>query len=293
MEAAFGVKRCDSEHDGTTETGPLTQSTDESEDISGGAVSDEDQDLRADECDGLAGATTANSGVGCSLADEQVDEKSAWSNDCTGGVSKYRLLDVVEEYVLFRALWHVAAALMTVALRKMNMASLGVEWAKAVGNIALEIKKRYQNKAAYICCVMTIGVAVSVHGSSFMEATDHLPMDVTGTCTLERTVHFAVSVNDNSLKVNTNTSGSDMDYMALYVPIAPIAESTPVTLCSPSPRPTSTGITSSRRQRHSRLSALALRRLQAQKGVAQGIDAIVEAGHKMAGEDSSKGGNKS
>ena len=222
MEAAFGVKRCDSEHDGTTETGPLTQSTDESEDISGG-VSDEEKDLRADECDGLAGATTSNSGVGCSLADEQVDEKSAWSNDCTGGVSKYRLLDVVEEYVLFRALWHVAAALMTVALRKMNMASLGVEWAKAVGNIALEIKKRHQNKAAYIGCVMTIGVAVSVHGSSFMEATDHLPLDVTGTCTLERTVHFAVSVNDNSLKVNTNTSGSDMDYMALYVPIAPIA----------------------------------------------------------------------
>ena len=47
------------------ETGPLTQSTDESEDISGGAESDEDQDLRADESDGLADAT-------CSLADEQM-----------------------------------------------------------------------------------------------------------------------------------------------------------------------------------------------------------------------------
>ena len=84
---------------------------------------------------------------------------------------------------------------------------MGLDWAKTVGDIALEIKKRYQNKAAYIGCVMTIGVAVIVHGSSFMETTDHLPMEVTGTCTLESTVHFAVSVNDSSLKENTDNFG--------------------------------------------------------------------------------------
>ena len=88
MEAAFGAKRCDPEYDGTTETGSLTQSTDESEDISGGAESDEDQDFRTNESDGLADATTAPSGVGCSSADEQVDEKSAWSDDCIGGVEQ-------------------------------------------------------------------------------------------------------------------------------------------------------------------------------------------------------------
>ena len=123
MEAAFNVKQSDFEYDRMAETGPLTQPTDESEDISDGAESDEDQDLRAGESDGLADATTAPLGVGCSLADEQADLKSAWSDDCTGGVSKYRILDIVEEHVLFRALRHVAAALMTVAVRK-NMASL-------------------------------------------------------------------------------------------------------------------------------------------------------------------------
>ena len=92
MEAAFGVKQSDFEYDGMADTGPLTQSTDASYDVSGGAESDEDQDLRADERDGLADASTAPLGVGYSF----------WSDDCTGGVSKYRLLDIVEECVLFR-----------------------------------------------------------------------------------------------------------------------------------------------------------------------------------------------
>ena len=39
MEAAFGVKQRDFQYDGMAETGPLTQSTDESEDISGGGSS--------------------------------------------------------------------------------------------------------------------------------------------------------------------------------------------------------------------------------------------------------------
>ena len=80
-------------------------------------------------------AKMAPFGGGCSFADEQ-DEKSAWADDRTGSAhpvwheqecllpeeSKYRLLDIVEEYVPSRALLHVVAALMTVASRKLNMA---------------------------------------------------------------------------------------------------------------------------------------------------------------------------
>ena len=77
---------------------------------------------------------------------------------------------------------------------------------------------------------MTIGV----HGSSIKETTDPSYTELTGTWlrdntnfesagTLERTECFVVSVNGTRSKENTDTSGTDMDYMALYVPIAPIA----------------------------------------------------------------------
>ena len=232
-----------------------------------------------------------------------MDEKSAWSDDCTGSVRKYRLLDVVEEYALFMALWHVAATLMTdscvVDIYRVKFEALaylgwvqsnigavcvftthmGLEWAKAVRDIALEIKRRYQNKAAYIGCVMTTGVVVIVHGSSFMETTDHLPMEVTGTCTLESTVHFAVSVNDSSLKENTDTSGTVKNYMALYASIAPIA---PLAIAM-------TNVDGNHKFAPSEILEIVRAGSETAAGatgVAQGIVAIVEAGHKMAGEDS-------
>ena len=163
---------------------------------------------------------------------------------------------------------------------------MGLEWAKVVGDKALEIKKR-QNKAAYIGCVMTIGVAVSVHGSSFMETTDHLPWHV-----VERqhqlracwyigkygAVHFAVSVNDSSTKESTDTSGTDMDYMALYVSNAPIA---PLAIAM-------NNVDGNHKFAPSEILEIfraGLETAAGATGVAQGFDAIVEAGHKWVGED--------
>ena len=52
-------------------------------------------------------------------------------------------------------------------------------WAKVVGAIALGITKRYQNKAAYIGCVMTIGTAM-IHVSSPIRNRNAVPSEEKG-----------------------------------------------------------------------------------------------------------------